>query len=313
MTEETSLVPTEKGELTELEKIKKEEMEKSSEGIVPVIPKLRILRENQMFMDVDDQSLKEFEGVILFSQIIRGCWTEEMGKVPLCSSKTGIRGEISQNIEKINPTATAILENAQNADFICSRCINNKWGSSGGTAKACTEKRRSLILTAKGVFPYILEMPTTSMKNWDTYISALMQKGTPAIFVLTKFTLEKQEDSQRGYVWSRIICIKVRDLAEKEIKYALELRKKFSEVAKGIDIESEEYYNKEREKDDTSFDPENLEKQTPKEGKPKEEKPKEEGSGSEFIDDLEKEKQEKIMAKTKEEADKKTKEMNKGK
>lgn len=309
MTEEMSLIPVEKEELTELEKIKKEEMEKSSEGIVPVIPKLKILRENQMFADVDGQSFREFEGVILFSQIIRGCWLAETGKVPLCSSKTGIRGGMSQNIEQINPAVTTILENAQNADFICSKCANNKWGTSEGVSKPCTEKRRTLVLTTRGVFPYILEMPTTSMKNWDTYISALIQKGTPAILVLTKFTLEKQEDSQRGYVWSRIICNKDRDLSKEEIFYALKLRKKFSEAAKGIDVESEEHYNKEREENDTSSDAKESEEPIEKEPIPEEKAPKKE-SGEGFIEQLEREKQEKIMAETKKKANAETKKEN---
>ena len=307
---ETSLIPAEKKELTELEKIKKEEMEKAFEGIDPVMPKIRILRENQMFMDVDDKSFKEFEGVILFSQKIRGCWLDEMGKVPLCSSKTGFKGEMSQDIERINPDVTTILERAENANFICSACGNNKWGSNPKKkkGKACTEKRRSLILTTIGIFPYILEAPTSSMKKWDTYVSGVAQKGNPAISVLTNFSLEKLENPQKGHLWSGLILTKIRELTAEEAKYAITLRKKFSEAVKGVDVESEEHYNSEREKDDTSFDPEKLDKQ-----KTKEEKPKEKGSGSEFIDELEKEKQERIMAETKEKADKKTKEMNEGK
>ena len=80
----------------------------------------------------------------------------------------------------------------------CADCPFNQWGSAddGGRGKACQNKRRVYLLREDDLFPVLLTLPSTSIRNFGDYIAKrVLAKGHRSHSILTKITLKKATNS----------------------------------------------------------------------------------------------------------------------
>lgn len=131
-------------------------------------------------------------------------------KVPFCSSMGG-------DVGHVNPTHTSEDVEAMRSEFDaqhpyivdfdaggagaegygCRHCAMNAFGSAG-LGKACKEKRRLLFLPDGWAAPAILNLPTMSVRGWDTYCSTIATKNRRQFYaVKTSFGIARAENSQR--------------------------------------------------------------------------------------------------------------------
>lgn len=86
----------------------------------------------------------------------------------------------------------------------CATCPLNQWGSAGdGRGKACQNKRRIYLLRDGDLFPVLLTLPSTSIRNFSDYVAKrVLSKGYRSYEVLTKITL-KRATSATGISYSQ--------------------------------------------------------------------------------------------------------------
>jgi hypothetical protein len=192
------------------------------------------------------ETMKEFDGIAVLSQITRGLWTtDSLGNPPLCSSPNGIHGYFSADPDEAQLDAamrltaihTAIRETDPDAmvgPWECSACPMNRFGTGkDGRGKACNEMRRIIILVDGWSTPAILTLPTMSVKKWDAYASGLRNVKRAYFGVRTRFALEKAR-SGGGQEYSKADLSKVGDLSAEEIRAVIELRREFEEYLQSL-------------------------------------------------------------------------------
>ena len=134
--------------------------------------------------DPDNPDLaKEIIGVIVDQHPVNAYWAVKYSgenNPPDCSSMDGKVG---------------ITVDGQEKD--CATCQYNQWGSDeGGRGKACKNMRRVYILPEGEMFPLLLTLPPTSLKNFANYLAKrVIAKGYRSHNVLTKVTLKKAVSS----------------------------------------------------------------------------------------------------------------------
>lgn len=76
----------------------------------------------------------------------------------------------------------------------CSTCPFNEWGSSdNGVGKACQNRRKIFLLQDGELFPLMLALPPTSIKNFSTFIKRNVLKGRRSHEFITKIGLTKDK------------------------------------------------------------------------------------------------------------------------
>lgn len=75
----------------------------------------------------------------------------------------------------------------------CKTCPLNEFGSGeGGVGKACKNTRRLYLLRPNELLPVVLNIPATSMKEFDTYLGTkLIARGIHPSTVVTRIKLKK--------------------------------------------------------------------------------------------------------------------------
>lgn len=75
----------------------------------------------------------------------------------------------------------------------CKTCPLNAFGSGeGGIGKACKNSRRLYLLRPNELIPVVINIPATSMKEFDTYLGTkLIAKGIHPSTVVTRIKLKK--------------------------------------------------------------------------------------------------------------------------
>ena len=99
----------------------------------------------------------------------------------------------------------------------CRVCPYNQFGSGGGKAKACKNRRMLYLLRENEVFPYILNLPTGSLKGFTKYVQSLLARGRRPHQVVTKISLRKAASSS-GIDFSQAVFKVVRALDAEEQK-----------------------------------------------------------------------------------------------
>lgn len=148
-------------------------------------------------------------GIVIGGVTARGVWREG-NKVPFCSSVGGANGYINPSfndadfkhfagLKVTHPAIPLIDRNAELPAFSCAACPMNQWGSSEKSrGKACTEKRRLLVVLDGWSAPAILNIPIMSVGNWDQYCSSLRARfGAPFYAVRTKFIIKQMENDKK--------------------------------------------------------------------------------------------------------------------
>jgi hypothetical protein len=149
--------------------------------------------------------------VILGGVKTRGLWIDDNNKIPMCSSVGGVygitRAEItdkefdisSKKFRTPHPVIPLLAENKPIPDrFPCAGCPMNEFGSAlkgDGGGKACSEKRRLLVLLDGWYAPVFLTAPTMSIRPYETYASGLLSRFKTRIFgVRTQIDVVKMEN-----------------------------------------------------------------------------------------------------------------------
>jgi len=147
------------------------------------LDRITIPRESQYFEMPDGESVKEFQGIIFHTSVIRRYYDsaynpDETGP-PTCFSPDGING---------------YGEPALRCGGKCAGCPLSKFGSvNNGKAQACKQYRLlCTVLPDSGGVPTIINVPPTSLKRAKKYLSQTLGKLHKRYpHVITRFTLEK--------------------------------------------------------------------------------------------------------------------------
>ena len=147
----------------------------------------------------EPEQFKEVEAVILHHHPLQTYYEQEYtgaNNPPDCSSLDGITG-----------TSTP--------GGSCKSCMLNRFGTGKNGSKACKNRRRLFILRRGELFPILFELPTTSIRDFSTYVRNLISRRKHASGVITKLSLKKAQNSS-GIVYSQVTFSYVRDLTPDE-------------------------------------------------------------------------------------------------
>ena len=130
-------------------------------------------------IDGDEESTKDFDAIIIHSQIQRTFWKESFsggGTPPDCFSNDAIIGEGDPGGK-------------------CEVCPNNEFGTSlTGRGKACQTKRIMFLVRPGSLLPVMLRVPVGSLKNSRKYLAGLAGESKRVYSVVTRFGLEKDKN-----------------------------------------------------------------------------------------------------------------------
>jgi hypothetical protein len=190
--------------------------------------KIGIMHREKKFMTPDGQAVTSITGTIVYFHKARGYWETEGEKIPTCSSMNGKIG-----LQRIGETETM--------EVACATCPHNQFGSDpkGGGGKACKEMRRIFLVEKDAILPAILNIPPTSLKAFDTYMSGLVSKKKPHIAYETIFRLEGAQGA--GFDYSKIVLEQGAALPNAKILELLKMREQVVAAAEKIGIEADDY------------------------------------------------------------------------
>jgi hypothetical protein len=190
-------------------------------------------------------------GVVIGSIVARGLWRKG-NKVPFCSSMGGDVGHVnpthtSEDVEAVrhefdaqHPYISEFDAGSAAVDgYSCRHCTMNAFGSSG-LGKACKEKRRLLFLPDGWSAPAILNLPTMSVKGWDTYCSTLATKSRRQFYaVRTTFGIARAENAQKQPYGIAVASLAgpITDLPL--ARFVAELMKQFGELLRETEMVDE--------------------------------------------------------------------------
>ena len=147
----------------------------------------------------EGQMVKEIEGVILLHHPAYAYYAEKYAggnNPPDCGSFDGVNGNG-------NPGGS------------CANCPYNQFGSGEGQGKACKNRRMLYILIENEMFPYVLSLPTGSLKEFTKYVKRQLSKGRKLSQIVTKISLKKATNNS-GIAFSQAVFSFGRILDENE-------------------------------------------------------------------------------------------------
>ncbi len=181
-------------------------------GFNPIPVQVKINHQNALFDIPGMGNLDTLEVIVLSAMRVRVLFgnmgaksaTKEISEFtanrPLCSSSDYVNGNlIDADWDNAPESAKALKAKISEGALVCSEshCPLNKWGSielmgKEGRGKACAELRRLCIWKPGWNIPVIMSIPTSSIKAWDEYGSALAIGNLKPHYVTTKMTLEEK-------------------------------------------------------------------------------------------------------------------------
>lgn len=179
--------------------------------------------------DPDSPELaKEIVGVIVDQHPVNAYWAVRYSgenNPPDCSSMDGKVG---------------ITKDGQQRD--CATCPHNQWGSDeDGRGKACKNMRRIYILPEGQMFPLLLTLPPTSLKNFSNYLAKrVIAKGRRSHNVLTKVSLKKATNSS-GITYSQATFALAGILSVEDAKKIEEYARGIKAVTRKLQVMADEY------------------------------------------------------------------------
>lgn len=184
-----------------------EEAKEQLDGITLEYPQLKIPSAGSLFFEIDEQPVKELQGVIVYHgprSMYYATDFDGSNNPPDCYSNdriTGHRKDDDGNYVECN----------------CEECEFSKFGSdpSGNGGKACKEKHQLYIACDGRLVPFSLLLPVSSTGALNAYATSLFSKGQFLNSVLTSFTLEKAT-SKTGIVYSKLVFKALRTLTADE-------------------------------------------------------------------------------------------------
>ncbi len=130
-----------------------------------------------------DELKKELVGIIIGRRTRRSYFMasyDDAGEgSPDCISSDGIKGKAQTDD---GPGGT------------CESCPLNQWESaSKGAGKACAEKLDLVILGEDDLLPYVVTLPSTSLKSFSRFMLRLSKARKPYFGVMTAISLEVKQ------------------------------------------------------------------------------------------------------------------------
>lgn len=124
----------------------------------------------------------------------------------------------------------------------CNSCPYNEWGSDeDGRGKACKNMRRIYILREGEMFPLLLTLPPTSLKNFSNYMAKrIIGKGRRSYNVLTKVSLKKAVSSG-GITYSQASFSLAGILSEEDAKKMEEYSRAIKAITRKLEVAADEY------------------------------------------------------------------------
>jgi hypothetical protein len=173
---------------------------------------------------------KEIVGIIVDHHPVNAYWAEKFAgqnNPPDCSALDGKTG-VTRSGER-RP---------------CNSCPHNDWGSdSDGVGKACKNMHRVYILRNEELFPLLLTLPPTSLKNFANYLAKrIVAKGKRSYEVLSKVALQKAT-SRTGITYSQAVFNLVGILSPDKTKQMAEYTKSIKPITRRLAVTAEEYTN----------------------------------------------------------------------
>lgn len=227
---------------------------------------LKMSKDSPLFMDGNDGVIgSEFVGLAVLASTPRAYWAFNDGEVPqtgvmpVCSSKDGKTGRL--NIGRYSEQQRAVAlhhrlhpffspDNTggvkEDNEFDCSTCPLAKFN--GNTPPPCKYTRRLLVfivdVNGEGgqLSPYIMNVPVTSARSWDTFASAAKQKAGQKYFVIpARFWIEKALKGSIKYSVLRV-APSGDTLTTDEKRGVLKLRKQYAEYFDAVEDVAEDAY-----------------------------------------------------------------------
>lgn len=225
--ESTALAVVEEINLPALNKELLQGMQEEMEGMDFTFDRIKIPSGGGIAFEVpgEDPENPDIEkvvyGIILDHHPINAYWaTEYSGEKnpPDCASIDGIVGVDRETGEKI----------------LCAACPKNQYGTAvnkdgtQGKGKACKNMRRIYFTKPDHLFPLLLVLPPTSLRNFTDYIKrSIVGKNRRSYEILTKFTLTKDKN-EGGIEYSKAMFAPagiLSDVIKKQTKeYAEEIK-----------------------------------------------------------------------------------------
>lgn len=184
----------------ELTKMFEADLQRTGEGVIPRLQQIKILHAGTLRFEIpsdeeigEAEQVKTFRGIIIDQHPCNAYWKELFaksggGNLPDCTSLDGKTG----------------------TEYgVCANCEFNKFGSgfdeSGKKTqgKACKNMKRLSILRDGHQLPDRLTLPPTSIKEADTFFSALMDRKMPMTALEVEFSLAEAK-SKQGIGYSQI-------------------------------------------------------------------------------------------------------------
>lgn len=180
---ENEIIPVNPGELAGVDMF---DLNKNLEGVEPKLPVIKILHGGaNLFEMPTGEKVESFPCIILDQFRTNAWWKEAYGETgggapPDCFSMDGLTPDPSS--EDVQSTRCK----AGNGE---PGCPMNEFGSAG-RGKACKNMKRVHVLINNSSYPHRIIIPPTSLAAFDSYISALTDKGAPFQLVYTEFGLK---------------------------------------------------------------------------------------------------------------------------
>ena len=161
------------------------------------------------YEDIDgEQSAKEILGVIVAIVNTRAYYEKSFqesggGDPPSCSSFDLLHGD-AEDPDKMRE----LTEGKWTGD--CTNCPFSEWGTAvnddgtPGAGQACAERKFIFLVMEKGALPFVVNVPTGSLKNVQQYLLRLTSNMVKPHQRVTKFTLEPATSRGKGIKFSKI-------------------------------------------------------------------------------------------------------------
>lgn len=162
-----------------------------------------------------EETAQRIEGVIVFARDTRAYYaSKDAGNVPPdCSSPDGVTGQGKPGGD-------------------CARCPLARWDSSqdGSGAQACKQVKQLFMLRGEAMFPEVVSLPPTSVKNARQFFLKLTTQGIPYFHALVAIELEKAQNGQ-GKTYGKAVMKFLRRLTLEEAQRAVEFHQMCQQFA----------------------------------------------------------------------------------
>jgi len=193
-------------------------------------------KDHAIFMMPDGTTVKELECVILQGKIYRNWYGDKTNgdDGPMyCFSAGGKDG---------NPTEAGLedISFLRSEPNSCASCPSNMFGSGERNSKACRETRRLIIKHASFQAPLQLNVSSTSLRAWDSYLNTASNNG---VFLCSIWTKIKATPKGEGKMWWGVLQFERGDSvgtdeAQNYMSLHLELEHNYQEYKKGLALKS---------------------------------------------------------------------------